>query len=138
MTEAEKEKYRNFTFRGRRLDDPSIWVVGWYAPLVCNNRDIIASVKDRNGSDWRVQEETVGQFTGCYDKKVQSIFEDDILKDCGEYTLLVIRDCAGFKLLRNDGVKLSFNDYASRLDLKIIGNKYDNPELLTGELAYVE
>lgn len=70
---------REILYRGKRVDN-SEWVYGWYAPLVCNDRTVIPSIKDSNGSDWRVELGTVGQFIGLCDKNGKKIFEGDTVK----------------------------------------------------------
>ena len=83
--------------------------------------------------------ETIGQYTGLKDKNGKKIFEGDIVKD--DYCIYeVVYDGNGYyvevvKLLKecgtDKGVLYDLSDYK---DLEVIGNIYDNPELLKEEL----
>lgn len=86
-----------------------------------------------------VDENTVGQFTGLYDKDGKEIYEGDIIlekskrsrKD-GDLYEIVFEDCQWFGK-NKDGAATSLsllNDFSV---IKIIGNIHDNPELLTNQ-----
>lgn len=86
--------------------------------------------------------ETVGEFTGLTDKHGVKIFEGDVI-ECG-YVLGIVTYQIGTE--RNDYtavfvVSWIFADYlrqelgfwATQRDITVIGNIYDNPELLGGD-----
>ncbi len=75
------------------------------------------------------------QYTGLKDKKGKKIFEGDIVKD--EYCIYeVVYDRNGYyvnvvKLLKACGTDIGLlYDLSDYKDLEIIGNIWDNPELL--------
>ena len=82
--------------------------------------------------------ETISQFTGLYDVKFNEIFEGDILKyinfDKKEelYIVEYSEDTASFMLCKpNFKHKSSMNqEHINSLGFEIIGNIYDDPELL--------
>ena len=79
-----------------------------------------------------VKRETVGQFTGLYDVNGKEIYEGDIL----DFNGIIIEVCfvrGVFALLCNGDLDEELcGDCRTDLFAKIIGNIYDNPELLKG------
>lgn len=115
---------KEILFRGKRVDNGE-WVYGWYAPLVCNDKTVIPSIKDSNGSDWRVEPGTVGQFTGLCDKNGKKIFEGDIVESP--------RGTKGFIEWQNAECAFLVNigdDWQTMDDCpyKVISNIYDDTE----------
>lgn len=124
---------RDILFRGKRVDNGE-WVYGWYAPLVCNDRTVIPSIKDSNGSDWRVEQGTVGQFTGLCDKNGKKIFESDIVKVTiglqGYKSTYSSVNCTVEFRSDNCGIAAFYPfTNSDTIETEVIGNIYDNKEV---------
>ena len=133
---------REILFRGKRKNWDNPWVEGYLArkDLIfswseTSMEEIFGGEKLESGTyfynDYPVKPETVGQYTGIKDKNGTKIFEGDIVKknvNGRELKGLVkYKDCAFGVMINDDGNGLFlcfFND------CEVIGNIYDNPELL--------
>ncbi len=115
---------REIEFRGKTKD--GVWVQGdFIAPS-----DICVEILNLKS----VLRETVGQFTGARDKKGNKIFEGDIVKNVFEEgndeLLLVVWD-ENFMRFELEEIKTKERvDLLAREDAEIIGNRFDNAELL--------
>ena len=128
---------REILFRGKRKDDK--WVFG----------DLVTTQNICISNNWheviRVKDETVGQFTGLTDKNGTKIFEGDIVKDgfgrimkvvfierWGKYQFTLVK--ATGERWTNNFIRADLTDWfiggCSEELPEIIGNIYDNPELL--------
>lgn len=149
---------REIKFRGKMIPENE-WIFGTIlripAPPVCfgkseTDKYYIQFPDPRYMPDWNmpykmvqgeVNPDTIGQYTGLHDKNGKKIYEGDIVKfrfktDREEYPDLIgyieyQTTFTAFRIMSNKG---SFK--IDVLDLKfieVIGNIYDNPELLGGE-----
>ena len=129
---------REILFRGKRTDSGE-WVYGNYClaeKLDKSGVEYFIIEIEAEGSQYYVIPETVGQYTGLTDKNGRRIFEGDILKFTGAdgrdvYLNVVFED--GAFLMEEDGVINSdLMPSYDCLGVEVIGNIYDNPELLKG------
>ena len=134
---------REILFRGRCIDYDDIygWVEGYYIHLqdVWKNRNVHRIYNGFSESDsygfypdyYKVDPETVGQFTGLLDKNGKKIFEGDIVKRNSVSMLVVWNEaCAMFEVeYIMDGERYCNTLFGHEI-LEVIGNIHDNPELL--------
>lgn len=119
------------------------WVIGVFVPYKWDNlkhridAPYIISMdghKWKDGKTIRVILETIGLFTGFYDKNNKMVFRGDILENPWiGYRFTVEWDSScGMWIMHhiNSDYKMNFTAY-NRADFEIIGNIYDNPELIT-------
>jgi len=116
---------REIKFRGKEIDGGD-WVYGYY--LYSNNEHKIHYPKDnisyRMMATTIVVPESVGQYTSKKDKYVREIYEGDVVRFKNGYQY-VIKDIEHFFwAMFDDQMHLEFHKG------EIIGNIYDNPELL--------
>lgn len=121
---------REIKFRGKRIDNKK-WVYGFLA-----DEDYINDIDSIDLSSIEVDIDTVGQFTGLFDKNGKEIYEGDIIKGF-DITIEVWysedRACfiAEMKEPQNDVVDILGGYDTQRME--IIGNIYDNPDLIKEE-----
>lgn len=121
---------------------------GWFYGMpfgVIKNKEFCTFVGfDNSYYNIFAEVETLGQFTGLYDKNNKEIYEGDILKDeYGRIMKVIYKENWGkfqFELIKITGEKWTKNfhfadlrdwfDSNSMKKPEIIGNIFDNPELL--------
>ena len=125
---------REILFRGKRLDNDE-WVQGVYFPPAHTIITLVNSGTEEspNYEDYMVLPETTGQYTGLNDMQDKPIFEGDIVEVDGEefpFLIEYARQDAIWLASNRYGI-LSFRDNITGDDCTIIGNVYDNPNLLS-------
>lgn len=147
---------REILFKGKRIDNGE-WVEGFYM-----DRKVPEIIEDGTWVIWEVQKDTICQYTGLTDKNGCKIWENDVLLQktteqhwCQFECMGVVKygehdwnisECGftsiGFyiePIVRN-GNTIKIACGPSQVDIndeyypiKVIGNIFDNPELLKGE-----
>lgn len=132
---------REIKFRGKavwsldKLNESNIvHVNGWvYGNLVMYDDIpfiVALSLEDDVYDYWvKVHPESVGQYTGLKDENEREIYEGDIVKHAiwGDVYEIMFED-GGFYVLSSYDFQ-TINEYP----LEVIGNVFENPELLEGE-----
>lgn len=125
---------REILFRGKRPDTGE-WVFGWYFqkqnPYSEDGFPITHYISDLPPFfGYEVDLESVGQFTGLFDKNGKRIFEGDIVTDKWQNVCEVRFDRGEYALVRKGSLYQWIGICAA--DCTIIGNIHDNPELKGG------
>ena len=136
------------SFRGKSIEDDS-WVYGWYLrypftsfpPKPC----IVPSNLAGEYKHIEIDVNSLGQFVGAYDRENKPIYTGDIVSNEYGKQQIVISSCGQFCFVDLYGFitydfgateikgiyEKKFLDYRRRILVDtIVGNKFDNPELL--------
>ena len=137
-----------YLFKAKRIDNGE-WVQGY---LVYDNRDklyrIIMEIQYSTGTCIttdnapRVDSSTICQCTGLKDKNGKLIWENDVVAYWDAYSTesgYAEADCIGKVVWDDETIsfqvtnRLSAESYEVLDECSVIGNKFDNPELLESE-----
>ena len=123
---------RAIKFRGKALHN-GVWHYGYLSEistLPLGEVGEIRSIHEDCVQSTIVKAETIGQFTGVTDIYGKEIYEGDILALYFEnhctWKVAVLFEYNGFQVKRKDGR----STFLGQKPWEIIGNIYDNPELL--------
>lgn len=120
---------REILFRGRPLDKYyGEWIEGYYFLdlEVEEAMHFIFNCPVR----CPVEPETIGQFTGLTDKNGVKIFEGDIIKIGAEKEVFEVRFEHGCFMAYLNGEQFGLIGELQNCFIEVIGNIYDNPELI--------
>ena len=139
---------REILFRAKRLYGGE-WIEGLLWKKKCNSNKLFLSCFSNEDDDdefFVVDPETVGQFTGLTDKNGVKIFEGDIVKatileNSGFGTKRYTKDyiikyhekyCYFYLARERNNLLFDGNWSYGVKNVEVIGNIFDNPELLKG------
>lgn len=137
---AEREiKYRGLkTFQIFSGETKSIWIYGFYLKRGTYGDpgpQAHIFVYENGYEGYRVEAETIGQFTGLTDCNGKEIYEDDIVSfNNGQIGYVeFFQGCFVVRDIKNDDVRSLYD--IRDWNLKILGNRFENPELLIDRLV---
>lgn len=131
---------REILFRGKRLDNGE-WVEGdlRHGGYVNNDSETYIMKSDYALHNIPVDPKTVCQFTGLTDKNGVKVWEGDIVRDCDEENeVFVVKYYAHSGYAAFDvepEINCDCNGLSYLMELgsaEVIGNIFDNPELMEG------
>lgn len=128
---------REILFRAKRMDNGE-WVEGYLFRLSENHPPFIM-LSDRYGESHEVDPFTICQYIGLTDNNGEKIWENDIciihssnIDEEDGYFTVEWDDDSGRFILNGDSLTVDFDNFYGH-ECEVIGNIFDNPELLEVE-----
>lgn len=127
---------REIKFRGKHTRGDYEWIYG----LPYDLDGINPIMYDTNCNNWYIDHDTLGQFTGLHDIHGREIYEGDIVRTvqpthsmCGEVEWYTHLSCWSLHIKSESTGDFPYY-LSDREEYEVLGNAYDNPELLRKEV----
>ena len=135
-----------YLFKAKRLDTHD-WILGFLS-MHKTGKYFIRPIGGSASSSEEVEKNTICQCTGLKDKNGKLIWENDVLHNGNYFVVKWNLSCARFDFALNNSHNIpvgrwepmiidwknsDFKEYRNNIDFEVIGNIFDNPELLESE-----
>lgn len=127
---------REILFRAKRIDNGE-WIEGYLFKQVGVKDQIYFAIEviDNTVKSYKVDESTICQYIGLRDKNGNKIWENDIVEyqDCTDEKYVVAYESSKAMFEHQQyGCSIMNFDELSGMEVEVIGNIFDNAELLEG------
>lgn len=128
---------REILFKAKRIDNGE-WIIGDLSHHK-TGKIFIKPINGSASSSCEVDKDTICQYTGLNDKNGQKIWENDVVAYWDTYSTengYAEADCVGKVIWDNETLsfqvteRLSAESYEVLDECSVIGNVFDNPELI--------
>ena len=127
---------RAIKFRGKSIYGDG-WLLGSLIKIEEDRYAVIPNLNDieigKSIGLYEVYSETVGQFTGLFDKNGKEIYEGDILNNGQRNYFVCWNSERGAWWLKNKDLIYTTPLGFLSIELFVVGNIYDNPDLIKEE-----
>ena len=135
-----------YLFKAKRVDTHD-WILGFLS-MHKTGKYFIRPIGGSASSSEEVEKNTICQCTGLKDKNGKLIWENDILHNGNYFVVKWNAPCARFDIVLNNSHNIpmgkwepmicdwktnDFKEYKKSIDYEVIGNVFDNKELLESE-----